>query len=167
MIIFQTAGCGCAGGLELKPGLLADTDAHSTTFRTNDYIHRLNRTLQAEMRALSAYTSLTEQRSPPMDSGVEAHHLAGRELVRLIIANRGVPEDRAALSLGITKRLIQFCTLVPTRLTERVTVTTLRQLERVLIAHYQKLLTIAPGRDRDDLEQLLARALEQLSALSL
>ena len=47
MIIFQTAGGGDAGAFGLKGGLL-DARPPATTFRSNAYIHRLNRTLQAE-----------------------------------------------------------------------------------------------------------------------
>jgi hypothetical protein len=167
MIIFQTAGCGCANGIKLGHGLLDAAEVSATTFRTNDYIHRLNRALQAEMRALSAYSSLVaggaDQAS--LDAGVTIHHGAGRELVRLIIANRGVPEERAALSFGLTRRLITFCNLVPTRLSEQVSFSTLRQLERLLLSHYQKLLTLAPPRDQEPIKQLLAKTQEQVLLL--
>jgi hypothetical protein len=168
MIIFQTAGCGCANGLKINAGILDRGSAPATTFRSNDYIHRLNRTLQAEMRALSAYTSLL---SNPQDHAdlvltAENHQLASRELIRLIIANRGIPEDRAGISLGLTRSLIRLCTLVPTRLTDKVSLSTLRRIEQGLVVRYEKLLKMAPTRDQEALLHLLAQTQQQNSALT-
>ena len=168
MIIFQTAGCGCANGLKLSAGILDRGSASATTFRSNDYIHRLNRTLQAEMRAVSAYASLVIN---PQDHvnfvpTAENHQLASRELIRLIIANRGIPEDRAGINLDLTRSLIRLCTLVPTRLTDKVSLSTLRRIEQGLIVRYQKLLKMAPARDQEELLHLLAQTQQQNSALN-
>jgi hypothetical protein len=161
MIIFQTAG-GDAGALGLKGGLL-DARPPATTFRNNAYIHRLNRTLQAEMRAVSAYRTLKDR--PAFDELAAGHQLAGKELVRLIIANRGIPEDRSALSLGLTRRFIHLCAALPSRLSGRVATSTLRQLERQLVVSYRKLMGLAPGCDLPILADLLKAAERQARKL--
>jgi hypothetical protein len=168
MIIFQTAGCGYTGAIGFKSGLLADAPSQATTFRSDDYIHRLNRTLQAEVRALSAYVSLAHHRSlePVIAEGSASHHHASRELVRLVIASRGVPEDRSALSIGLTRRLVTLFNRMPSGLAERATVVTLRQLERQLIPNYKHLLKVAPARDLDTLRELLEQTSKQDLALS-
>src|SRR5262249_32611129 len=148
MIIFQTASGGDVGSLGLRRAL-SHAQVPATTFRHNAYIHRLNRTLQAEMRAVSAYRSASSKSASArlLDDAETGHQESGKTLVRLIIANRGIPEDRSALSLGLTRTFIQLCTLVPTELSRRVTLGTLKQLEKNLIASYRKLLEAAPGRD--------------------
>ena len=168
MIIFQTAGCGCANGLKINAGILDRGSASATTFRSNDYIHRLNRTLQAEMRAVSAYASLLINPQDHANFGLTAenHQLASRELIRLIIANRGIPEDRAGISLGLTRSLIRLCTLVPTRLTDKVSLSTLRRIEQGLVVRYETLLKMAPTRDQEALLHLLAQTQQQNSALT-
>lgn len=174
MIIFQTAG-GNSGSMTLGGGILADRDRVSaTTFRNNTYIHRLNRTLQAEMRAISAYQSLDHGESGASviggmgDKAFTAHQAAGKQLVCLIIANRGVPEDRSALSLGLTRTFIQICSRVPTRLFERATASTLMTLERQLVHAYERLIKEAPTRDTCvlvDLLSLTERRVEELSQI--
>jgi len=167
MIIFQTAGCSYTGAIGFKSGLRTDASGQATTFRSNDYIHRLNRTLQAEVRALSAYLSLANHRSSTatIEDGSAAHHLASRELVRMIISGRGVPEDRSTLSLGLTRRLVSLLNRMPSGIAERATTATLRQLERKLILHYKQLIAIAPARDVDSLRDLLDQTIKQELAL--
>jgi hypothetical protein len=159
MIIFQTAGGG-TGWVSLDSGLLAGRSTpECTTFQTNDYIHKLNRTLQAEMRAVSAYGSLAEVPSLGLElSDVTAgHQHAGKELVRLIIANRGIPEDKAGVSLGLTKTFVQLCAAMPKGISGRATRKTLLRLEHGLGSSYRKLLKLAPARDVAALTELLAQ----------
>ena len=157
MIIFQTAGG--TGSVGLEAGLLAGRMPDCTTFRSNSYIHRLNRTLQAEMRVLSAYCGLGEH--PTLGSDLATvtagHQHAGRELVRLIIANRGIPEDKSALSFGLTKTLVQLCAAMPRGIAGRATRTTLVRLEQNLVTNYEKLLKVAPARDASSLAELLSQ----------
>ena len=168
MIIFQTAGYGYAGTFSFKPGLLVDLQAPATTFRSSDYIHRLNRVLQAEVRALSGYLALSGYRDGDqvVADGTTGHQFASRELVRLIVANRGVPEDRSALSLGLTRRLVVLVARMPAGIAARATTATLRQLERQVVPGYQHLLTVAPPRDQATLTELLEQTQRQEQALS-
>ncbi|TWW09796.1 hypothetical protein E3A20_10760 [Planctomyces bekefii] len=166
MIILQTAGSGNASGMGVGRGLLADLGGQVTTFEENDYIHKLNRTLQAEMHAVAAYRSLSSRPDTDSLSAQESHQRAGRELVRLIIENRGIPEDRAALSFGLAPRLIRLVVKVPSRFTDRMTLGTLSRVELQLIASYRKLMELAPSRDMQVLQELLACSESHLSALS-
>lgn len=153
MIIFSTAGGG-AGGVIAGHGLLSDAYPSATTFRHNGYIHRLNRTLQAEMRAIAAYRAYDSNDRELVADGAE-HQAAARELVRLIIANRGVPEDRSALDLGLTPALIRIFGRVPTRFFARATVGTLETIERRLVGQYRRLLSEAPQSDAAAIAELL------------
>lgn len=156
MIIFQTAGSGGWAGSSLSAlgrELLGEGPA-ATTFRSNGYIHRLNRTLQAEMRAVSAYSA---GRDALHAKNGEEHGHAGKTLVRLIIANRGIPEDRTVLSLGLTRTWIGLCTRIPTKLFEKATAGTLLTLEAQLARRYRELLREAPARDVPELRDLLKK----------
>lgn len=163
MIIFQTAGGG-TGSMSLDSGILAGRSVpECTTFQTNDYIHRLNRTLQAEMRAVSAYGSLSDK--PELDAVTADHQHAGKELVKLIIANRGIPEDRGGVSFGLTRTFVQLCAAMPRGIAGRATRTTLVRLEQNLVASYQKLLTLAPARDSQTLGDLLSQTEKHAEAV--
>ena len=159
MIIFQTAGSGnqVGAGLRLGAHLLGDLSAQATTYQDNSYVHRLNRTLQAEIRAVSAYRSLGAKRTGRLDESLAGHQAAGRELQRLIVANRGIPEDRPAVSLGLSKTVVRIFARVPTRFGERVTHRTLLRLETQLTARYRALLKLAPSRDFQALTEILKR----------
>jgi hypothetical protein len=163
MIIFQTAGSGDASGFRFDALLLGDR-AQVTTFSDNDYVHRLNRTLQSEMRAVQAYQSAGDHQ--PDTGALEAHQRAGRELVQLVIANRGIPEDRTALSLGLTRRFIQIATRVPSRIGARVTLNTLHRLETHLLDSYETLIKMAPSRDLGVLSDLLRETERRAEALA-
>jgi hypothetical protein len=165
MIIFSTAGGG-VGGLTVGRGLLGAAGGPSvTTFRNNAYIHRLNRTLQAEMRAIAAYRAFMKGAEAEIE-GVAAnggeHQLAGRELVRLIIANRGIPEDRSALDLGLTPAFIRIFSGI----FARATLGTLEALERRLVEQYQKLRKEAPACDAGALAELERQTAKHLEVLA-
>lgn len=168
MIIFSSAGGG-VGGLTVGRGLLgASSQASVTTFRNNSYIHRLNRTLQAEMRTIAAYRAClkalqtVDGAAATLAANSAEHQVAGRELVRLIIANRGIPEDRSALSFGLTPALIRIFS----GLFARATRGTLEALERRLAIHYQALLKEAPAYDAVVLTELLKQTQQHIVALA-
>lgn len=160
MIILQTASGGSAGSIDIDSILRKRRPTPATTFRNNDYIHQLNRTLQKEMRALAACRGLLRHHpeAQPLAVAVTDHHQAVNELVRLVIANRGVPEDKTALSLGLTSTFIRVCSAIPVRWFERASFSTLIGLEKSLIRTYQKLISQAPLRDQESLAILKALA---------
>ena len=166
MIIFQTVGGFSARGALVPGALLGTGEPPATTFRSNAYIHRLNRTLQAEHRANGAYASLKLPRHRSGAVGREGpklarmgsdHQQATRDLVRLIVANRGIPEDRSALAVPIARGIIGVCNLVPSRLAQQASLRTLRQIEQRLATSYRELIAMAPGADIPLLTALLKR----------
>lgn len=170
------AATGEASGFTVAGALLPDYMPSATTFRSDAYIHRLNRTLQAEMRAISACRAYVsglaaikgeEALAPLVEANGGEHQLAGRELVRLIIANRGIPDDRSALSLGLTKTFISFCARVPSRIFERASLGTLASLEGHLKQQYERLLKVAPARDAHVLGDLARQAARRENELDL
>lgn len=163
MIIFQTAGGGDAGSFGFG-ALFSESEAPATTFRNNSYIHRLNRTLQAEMRAVSAYNAARRQLEHDacdlLDCTIPSHQSSGKELINLIISNRGVPEDKTALSIGLTRTLISACRAIPDAVAVKATLGTLYGIERHLVSSYKRLQKEAPRRDLPVIEQLLSEAVK-------
>jgi hypothetical protein len=162
MLILQTVG-GDGGGVGTG-SWVTDIDATGTTFRQNSYIHRLNRTLQAELRLVQTYGGVLGRFASehPFHGFCADHQRAGKDLVRLIISNHGIPEETPALSLGFTKTFVQFCSSIPSRFFEKARQTTLAQLERHQLHSYQRLLEEAPGRDVEALTALLRLTEEHL-----
>jgi len=163
MIIFQTAGGGDTGSLGFGD-IFSESKSSSTTFRSNSYIHRLNRTLQAEMRAISAYKAALHQLEIDAcqlaDSAIPFHQGCAKDLVNLIILNRGIPEDKTALSIGLTRTLITACRAIPDPVAFKATIGTLRSIERHLVSSYKKLVAEAPRRDLAAIEELLSRSIK-------
>jgi hypothetical protein len=170
MIIFQTAGGGDAGSIGFGD-MFSDTNAKATTFRTNAYIHRLNRTLQAEMRAISGYKAALRQLEIDAcklaDDAVPMHQSCAKDLINLIILNRGIPEDKTALSIGLTRTFITACRAIPDPVAFKATIGTLRGIERHLVSSYKKLIEEAPRRDLPFIEELLRRALKSSQAVDI
>ena len=165
MIILQTAGSGESSGI-LGSGLLNPLD-QTTTFRNNSYIHRLNRTLQAELRAVSAYDSASEMHgdSDTFSEAYTSHQYCGKQLIRIIIANRGIPEEKSSLSFGLTSRWVRLCSSIDFPLLAQTAKLTLTQIERNLQSNYDRLLLEAPVTDIALLEQLKRASQKQLDRL--
>lgn len=162
MVILQTANGSNANSANIDALLRRRgcCKAPITTFQNNEYIHRLNRTLQAEMRALSGCRSLLSRQpsAAALHQAITDHDFAARELARLVIANRGVPEDKATLSFGLTQTLIRVCSAIPVRLFEKASYSTLIVLEKNLSRRYNRLLVVAPLRDQELLGNLKSLA---------
>jgi hypothetical protein len=166
MIILQTAGSGESGGI-LGSNLLANNLDQTTTFRNNSYIHRLNRTLQAELRAVSAYdcASDLQEDSDTYAQAYTTHQNCGKQLVRIIIANRGIPEEKSSLSFGLTRRWVRLCASIDLPILAQTAKLTLTQIERNLQSNYDRLLMEAPVTDIALLEQLKRASQKQLERL--
>ena len=168
MIILQTASGGDAGRMNLEALLHNRRHAPATTFRNDGYIHQLNRALQREMRTLAAcHRQLTAYPGlETLQQAITDHHMARQELIRLVIVNHGVPEDKTALSLGLTGTFIRVCSAIPVRWFERVSFSTLVALEKNLAAAYRRLLKQAPLRDQETLETLRQLATKHQTELT-
>lgn len=165
MIIFQTAGGGDASSIGFG-AIFSETGAPATTFRTNSYIHRLNRTLQAEKRAVSGYNAARRQLGllgELADTAISMHQASAKELIHLIIANRGIPEDKTIISIGLTRTFITACRVIPDPVALKATLGTLQGIERHLVFSYKKLKNQAPRRDLAILDELLKNAVKSSS----
>ena len=168
MIILQTAGGDDASGVAGFAGSLFGTDAgfQATTFRSNDYIHRLNRTLQTELRAVCAYQAVRPGvKAIDCDHAVEEHQYSARQIVRLVVANRGIPEDHAPLTTSLTTTVFRLCGALPTSMGQVATISALVTLEKSLFDSYSKLLDQAPPADAELLDLLAKRTGRRIEGL--
>lgn len=169
MVILQTVNGSNTGSTDIAAVLRRRScKAPYTTFHNSEYIHRLNRTLQAEMRALTGCRRLLNRQPAvaALHQAISDHDFAARELVRLVIANRGVPEDKSTLSFGLTKTLIGVCSAIPVRLFAKASFSTLVVLEKNLAHRYTRLLAAAPLRDQEMIANLKMLAEHHQTMLS-
>ncbi len=138
-----------------------------TTFRNNSYIQRLNRTLQAELRTITAYSGVirTTPAKTIYDKSCESHQRNGRQLVKLIVQNRGIPDDHSPLSSGLTEKWVKICSYLSPSLRQKTTNLTLEQLEQHLLVNYNSLIAEAPLRDAELLMELNRIAQSNLNRL--
>ncbi len=142
--------------------------APATTFRDSPYIHALNRALKDEIEACAIYAQL--MRLDPVAiharvdvaTGFENHQGAGKELIKLIIAHRGLPDDQGSFSLGLARRILRICDVAPVGVSRRLSATTIKQMELRLINRYEELLALAPQSDIAILEDLLGQIFQLL-----
>lgn len=130
----------------------------STTFRRNAYIDRLNLTLQIETITARSYQACRRRKEKAAQ--IEQHFSASKALVRLIIENRGVPEDRPFFRLELTPFFVRASDSLPCFINPKRWL--FWRLEARLVRAYAALLRIAPAKDQEILRDLEAKAKEQL-----
>lgn len=165
MIIFQTASGSNGGGI-IHAGLFDKVTC--TTFKSSEYIHNLNRTLQSEMRAIATYQNSSASGEPNCSDKAAEHQHCARELVRIIIANRGIPEDATVLKNALLPPLVKAYKAFPDQLQKQMLLRTLLQIEKRLHSKYESLIDQAPSRDRLDIRALANKSelrIEEISKL--
>ncbi len=158
MVIFQIASSSHVGSFRRKGVLWLGHVPSSTTFRDSPYINELNRVLKHEIEACAIYSKLV------LSVGLDCHQIAARELVRLIVAHRGVPDDHGGFTLSLARRFLGICDVAPSGVAKLITSTTLRQFELKLVERYDHLISIAPISDQVILNDLLTHQLNLLDS---
>jgi len=139
----------------LHTTVFSATKDEATTFRNNSYIHCLNRTLQSELRLKATYAGLTPHDHPSNYTSLQdKHHANSQKLIRLIILNRGIPEESAPFSVGLSRKLGQFCKNIPQALGQSATKLTVQQLLTNLKHNYDRLILEAPYKDLETIKAL-------------
>ena len=67
---------------------------------------------------------------------ISEHQSAGKELVRLVIGNHGIPDDSPIISMGLTKTVMGICTHMPGGVNSRLSRRALLSLEKDLADRY-------------------------------
>lgn len=134
-----------------------------TTFRDNEYIRDLNRTLQDELRSLDAYQyALNKNQIHTIEHLIPRHQDAGRQITQLILMNRGIPAQKTRLSHNLTRTMLHVASVMPRWVYRPTTLSALFYIERTLVERYIGLLELAPSRDLRILENLLEQTQKNL-----
>lgn len=136
------------------------------TYNDTPYIHALNSALQLEHAAVAIYlakqrTSYQIKRSGASSAldRTDRHHAALRQLVRLIFAQRGLPDsDPAGLAAVTGTVAARVSRYMPTIVQDPVLGVSAQRIELALARRYRQLLELAPESDlvliRDLLDQV-------------
>lgn len=141
-----------------SPGFARQTGGF--TYNDSPYVHALNRTLQLEQAAISLYSARIRSRHQDHYSAFDQerhsfHHNSYRQLVRLIFAQRGLPDSDPISFTAVTSTLaVQFARWMPEALNSPMLLASAHHLEAVLIKRYDALLKIAPESDQEILRKL-------------
>ncbi len=134
--------------------------SYSTLFENNSYLRLLNKLLQLELQLVELYkrAEACYDSEQAMDIR-ESHRLQARNLVNLIVYNRGIPEEKGfsltpeigMLAHGLGRHLGRS-------MAQRTSRMTCLHLERMLQRRYNAAIAEAPYADRSILQDHLKRS---------
>ena len=131
------------------------TREKASTFRNSPWIDALNEAIRRDLAAVEIYSLLIRSANFDANSFIDEHAQASRKLAVLVIARRGVPEDRPATAMaGLNKAILHICSLMPGEINQRFSRSRLAGLEKQLCLMYAALASNAPSEDRDTLDLL-------------
>lgn len=135
------------------------------TYNDSPYVHALNRALQLEQAAVAIYAA--KQRGAELDEDSRAiavertscHHDALRQLVRIIFAQRAIPDSDPATFTTLTSTLAARASRwIPSPVKAPVLDLSAHRIETALLRRYEALVSIAPAADLEVLKNLLEQA---------
>ena len=145
------------------------SSAGSFNYNESPYIQALNSALQLEHAAVAIYAA--KQRTSYQVNRSEAsaldrttfHHAALRQLVRLIFAQRGLPDGDPAGITAVTGTVAALVSrYMPPIVQDPVLGVSAQRIELALARRYRQLLKLAPDSDR----ALIASLLDQVCQFS-
>lgn len=141
---------------------------HSTLFENNSYIRMLNKLLQLELGSIELYRRCSEYLGMEnVETIIEAHRQQAKNLVNLIVFNRGVPEERGfTLSPEIGMLAHSVGRQFGAGWAHRTSIMTCLHLERMLQRKYQSAIKEAPYTDRSILQDHVKRTGNHIAWLS-
>lgn len=127
---------------------------YSTLFENNSYLRMLNKLLQLELGAIEMYSRCRDcLDSDQVEATIETHRQQAKNLVNLIVYNRGIPEERGfSLSPEIGFLAHELGRRFGRSWAQRTSHMTCLHLERMLERRYASALSEAPYPDRGILQ---------------
>jgi len=124
----------------------------------------LNRALKAETELSNLYVRWSQHGDTGMYTTAmdcsEEHRFAARELVRLIVANRGVPEDNVENLFGATRLVATVAPYMPYQMRDRVYLKTATRSEESVTKLLERIEKIAPLREKVVLQSIRERLIK-------
>ncbi len=138
-------------------------------YSDNEYTRFLNQILALELGATHLFQLCNQRHVASWDTCLYEDHLSSaKEINRLIILNRGIPnQDGMALSAEVSMMLTRLSSHLSDRLARQTARKLAVTLERILRRRYHKAIQLAPFRDRETLNHLLGKTRSNLRRLTL
>lgn len=167
----QTSSCGpgpgCYGGslAQIRSRLFATQD-NTAMYNNDTYVQALNGILRQELAAVSCYGKFLGACFFEADAFCDDHRHAGRQIERLIIANRGIPTKRAASpASSVNRAILEFCRAIPGESLNGLVRSQFGQFECQLRHRYDSILKNAPIGDAEILRDLRAKCEKRSDSL--
>ncbi len=141
--------------------------SYSTLFENNSYLRLLNKLLQLELSLVEMYKRCEGSFSESeMLLAQESHRLQARNLVNLIVYNRGIPEEKGfSITPEISRLAHGLGRHLGRSLAHRTSRMTCLHLERMLQRRYNAAIAEAPYSDRSILQDHLKRGSKNIAWL--
>ena len=124
------------------------------TYNDSPYIHALNRSLQLEQAAIALYSARIRA-GQDFNSRNSCHYFAYRQLVRIIFAQRGLPDsDPVSFTAVATTLTAKASRWLPGAVHSSILDAGAYRVEHALSKRYKSLLALCPQCDRDLIEEL-------------
>jgi hypothetical protein len=140
---------------------------YSTLFENNSYLRMLNKILQLELGSVEMYRRCIQCLGmQDVDATIEAHRQQAKNLVNLIVYNRGIPEEKGfSLSPEIGMLAHGLGRHLGKTWAHRTSHVTCLHLERMLQRRYTAALSQAPYADRAILQDHAKRTSKHIQWL--
>jgi hypothetical protein len=149
----------------LRTGQLYSQNVGRFTYNDSAYVHALNKTLELEQAALAIYSARTREQttenelSSAIQERFSCHQLAYRQLVKIIFAQRGLPDSDPLSFTAITSTFaIRIGKWMPRNIQSPVLGLTSQRVEAGLVRRYTQLLKLAPIYDQEILGLLFQQS---------
>lgn len=122
----------------------------------DEYVKALNNVYSLEISMIEMYSGDAAVRScKSFDKLRSSHQFCAKYLRDLIIENRGIPDERANLSIfELSNLAAKICSHLPSPICEKTFTQTSLQSEKSLKHRYRSLLKLAPLKDKQLILQL-------------
>lgn len=141
---------------------------YSTLFENNSYLRMLNKILQLELGSIEMYSRCINCLGvEDVEATIEAHRQQAKNLVNLIVYNRGIPEEKGfSLSPEIGMLAHGLGRHLGKAWAHRTSHVTCLHLERMLQRRYTAALSEAPYADRAILQDHAKRTGKHIAWLT-
>ncbi len=133
--------------------------SYASLFENNHYIRLLNQLLQLELGSIELYAGCRHELSDcQLENLAEAHRKQAKNLVNMIINNRGIPLKKGfAFSSELSLMAFRIGRHLPLSVARRACLSSCIQLEKSMRRRYHQALAEAPYRDRELLSEHVRR----------
>lgn len=138
----------------------------ATLFRDDRFIRILNQLLQTELGAAQTYRLLARNGISLGHDLYDSHRYAARQLVNLIVANRGLPEENSlSLPAELSAALVRISRLMPGRMGQKAAVSGCEAVESWLLERYRAAIRLSRNGSKAPLGELAQETIEHLRLL--